>query len=279
MTTASPSQKADTTVVLTSCQRHDLLERTLNSFRTFNTDDRVGRIVVIEDGDGDPSAICRTFGAELIRTGTRIGQIAAIDRAYAEVDTPYIFHLEDDWEFYRTGFIERSRRILETDPSTLIVCLRAWDDTSGHPLSFRADDETFGVMMTNFRNVWHGFTFNPGLRRLADYKRIGSFSNQPVTVRVPHRKPTKGLQMKLEASQFYFKLGFRSVILDKTGFVKHIGWERHVSHPEDAAADPTRPAAPQPAPSPSIGGAVSRNALCPCGSGKRYKHCHGQWAS
>jgi preprotein translocase subunit SecA len=21
---------------------------------------------------------------------------------------------------------------------------------------------------------------------------------------------------------------------------------------------------------------VSRNALCPCGSGKKYKHCHGQ---
>jgi hypothetical protein len=22
--------------------------------------------------------------------------------------------------------------------------------------------------------------------------------------------------------------------------------------------------------------AISRNALCPCGSGKKYKHCHGQ---
>jgi hypothetical protein len=137
--------------------------------------------------------------------------------------------------------------------------------------------------MTNFRNVWHGFTFNPGLRRLADYKRIGSFSNQPVTVHVPHRTPTKGLQMELKASQFYFKLGFRSVILDKTGFVKHIGWERHVSHPDDAKADPTRAAASQPAsaPTPSLpnAGAMSRNALCPRGSGKRYKHCHGQWSA
>jgi preprotein translocase subunit SecA len=23
---------------------------------------------------------------------------------------------------------------------------------------------------------------------------------------------------------------------------------------------------------------VSRNAPCPCGSGKKYKHCHGQLA-
>ena len=23
---------------------------------------------------------------------------------------------------------------------------------------------------------------------------------------------------------------------------------------------------------------ISRNSLCPCGSGKKYKHCHGQLA-
>ena len=27
---------------------------------------------------------------------------------------------------------------------------------------------------------------------------------------------------------------------------------------------------------PSTWGRVSRNAPCPCGSGKKYKHCHGQ---
>lgn len=26
---------------------------------------------------------------------------------------------------------------------------------------------------------------------------------------------------------------------------------------------------------PSTWGKVGRNALCPCGSGKKYKHCHG----
>ena len=29
---------------------------------------------------------------------------------------------------------------------------------------------------------------------------------------------------------------------------------------------------------PSTWGKVSRNALCPCGSGKKYKHCHGKHA-
>ena len=33
------------------------------------------------------------------------------------------------------------------------------------------------------------------------------------------------------------------------------------------AIDPTRP---------ETWGRVARNALCPCGSGKKYKHCHGK---
>ncbi len=35
----------------------------------------------------------------------------------------------------------------------------------------------------------------------------------------------------------------------------------------EGAADPNDPA---------TWGRVSRNALCPCGSGKKYKHCHGK---
>ena len=35
-----------------------------------------------------------------------------------------------------------------------------------------------------------------------------------------------------------------------------------------------KPAAHNPA-DPSSWGKVQRNALCPCGSGKKYKHCHG----
>ncbi|MGO4287749.1 SEC-C metal-binding domain-containing protein, partial [Bosea sp. TAB14] len=28
---------------------------------------------------------------------------------------------------------------------------------------------------------------------------------------------------------------------------------------------------------PSTWGKVGRNEACPCGSGKKYKHCHGQY--
>jgi preprotein translocase subunit SecA len=39
------------------------------------------------------------------------------------------------------------------------------------------------------------------------------------------------------------------------------------SRRSDAELDPNDP---------STWGRISRNALCPCGSGKKYKHCHGK---
>jgi hypothetical protein len=212
----------DITVVVTSCGRYDLLSRTLTSFRKFNSDTNVSRIIVVEDGDGNPSAICDQFDATLIRTGARSGQIAAIDLAYSKVETPYIFHLEDDWEFYRSGFIEKSHKILDADPSTLCVWLRAWNDTNGHPLSFRSPGGAFGVLSVGFHDLWHGFTFNPGLRRLADYKRIGCFAD--------HVNPTHGGQVgEHSIGGVYYGMGYRAVILEETGYVRHIGLERRVT--------------------------------------------------
>ncbi len=213
---------ADTTVVITSCGRHDLLLRTLLSFRAFNTDRHTGDVLVVEDGEGDPSALCARFGARLLRIGKRVGQIAAIDLAYSFVTTPYLFHCEDDWEFYRAGFIERSRPLLESDLSAVCVWLRSWGDTNGHPLSFASPCRTFGVLAQDYLyagNAWTGFTFNPGLRRLSDYTRVGPFARLTADAGVP---------VEVAIGTHYRGLGFRSVILDEIGYVRHIGWGRHV---------------------------------------------------
>ena len=68
------------------------------------------------------------------------------------------------------------------------------------------------------------------------------------------------LRFEIEASIFYRNLGYRAPILDEAGYVRHIGNDRHVKHPDDAAND--------------LSG-VRRNAPCPCGSGLKLKHCHG----
>ena len=209
----------EVTVVVTSCGRHDLLEMTLDSFVKYNTYKKIREIIVVEDGDADPSAVCKKFGANLVRVGARHGQSYAIDLAYSFVRTPFIFHCEDDWEFYRGGFIEKSFDVLKSDPSCINVWLRAWSDTQGHPLHFKTEDRSFGVLSIGYNQAWGGFTWNPGLRRLADYNRIGPFS-----MKMGGNREMKESDVSLKC----IELGYRGVILDEDGYVRHLGHGRHV---------------------------------------------------
>jgi preprotein translocase subunit SecA len=55
------------------------------------------------------------------------------------------------------------------------------------------------------------------------------------------------------------------------------GGERSATRSDRKAPVQTRRGAGALNPSdPSTWGKVSRNAVCPCGSGKKYKHCHGK---
>ena len=101
------------TVCLTSCNRFDLLRRTLDSFFRFNTYG-IDAFYVYEDSDKDfPYKSDYPFVRWMGGDG-RVGQIEAIDRLYEKVESDYIFHCEDDWEFMRGGFIEASLEILST---------------------------------------------------------------------------------------------------------------------------------------------------------------------
>jgi hypothetical protein len=230
----SPAERtsAPITAVLTSCGRQDLLECTLETFFSFNTMP-LERMIVIEDGPaGANAALMRKFRhlpIEWWGTEWWVGQINAIDSAYASIDTDYIFHLEDDWEFYASGFIEKSLRVLEADPHCLQVWLRALDDTNGHPVA--PETELVGGipcrrMEKGYLGTWHGFSFNPGLRRHADYLRIGSFGHH-----AGHDKRHPGIS-EGAISRIYDELGFHAYILadgDGQGYVRHIGWGRMVS--------------------------------------------------
>jgi hypothetical protein len=222
----------DITVVVTSCNRHDLLERTLESFLLYETERRIARILVAEDGDADPAKVCRKFGADYFLTGKRLGQVGLIDQAYAKVDTPYIFHLEDDWEFLRPGFMEKSRALMERDPRIITVQLRPWQRSER--LTYLAPDRSWGLVHPAPDTPWHGFSFNPSLRRLSDYKLLGSFSQQRLTVPLKPLVSSAALPYEAEASDFYFRRGFYAAILDGAGYYRHIGEERHVTFERDS---------------------------------------------
>ncbi len=73
--------------------------------------------------------------------------------------------------------------------------------------------------------------------------------------------------------------------IDPTTGEDEFALEAASAGPAGATATATRPArSRKPAPAavnpadPSTWGKVQRNALCPCGSGKKYKHCHGAFS-
>ena len=220
------------TGVLTSCGRHWLLEETLASF--FRASSCVPhRVLVVEDGPEIPESVRRKFAHEAIdwlSTGTRVGQIAAIDYAYSQVKTPFIFHMEDDWQFYAPNFIERSFSILRRHRDCLQVWIRAINDTQRHPVDefVTTNGQTSWRRMTrdyDHRGIWHGFSFNPGLRRLADYVDIGGYGAH---VRFDPNHPGNA---ESTLGQIYRDRDFYSSILSDErglGYVRHTGDHAHV---------------------------------------------------
>jgi FkbM family methyltransferase len=228
------------TMVLTSCGRPDLLERTLDSFLRYNTAS-VSEVVVIEDGDSsDIQPLMKKYESESFRwltTDVRIGQIAAIDIAYATVNTEFIFHCEDDWEFTAPGFIEKSLKVLRHNDSILQVWIRALDDTNTHPILdylLMAEEVPYRLLKWDHdggdTRIWHGFSFNPGLRRRRDYRLLGSFALLDPT------RSKRGYEVEMAAAEFFRQRGFFAAILADEkgkGYVRHIGDGRHVLEPVD----------------------------------------------
>lgn len=210
---------SDVTLVITSCGRHDLLKRTLESFVLANTYPIAKTIIVEDAGLEAPNWLTFSSLGEIvwIKNKRQRGQIWSIDRAYSEVTTPYIFHCEDDWQFDRTlagNFIAESRDILEADKKALQVWIRS---DAGHPV--HSDDSyELPYMDQDWNEGWMGFSFNPGLRRLSDWQRIGSYGKH-----VGYNPQYCG---ELELNHLYGSLDYICPFL--RGIVTHIGGQAHV---------------------------------------------------
>lgn len=226
----------DVTVVITTCGRTDLLEQTLESFFKFNTYP-IEKVIIIED-----SGKTQDFGKvrqlvpcelEIIVNEENIGQVASIDKAYANVKTDYIFHCEEDWEFFDSGFIEKSFEILETNNKLITVWLRGYNDTKNHAIMINEcfdlpNGDHYYLMDGKRKKHWCGFTWNPGLRRTEDCMLFHPYMTLEV------RKKKNGLKIlgEIDLSIYYQEAGYRAAITSKIeGYVRHIGGKRHVPLP------------------------------------------------
>ena len=206
------------TVVFTSCGRFDLLGKTIESFLKYNTYP-IEKYFIIDNStmfeayDNLINMFPNNENIEIIMNETNIGQVSSIDKVYKQINTEYIFHCEDDWEFFDQGFIELSLDVLEErkDVSNINIRVR-FDGERGsmHPITgnFKTKNNIiYHEYQINYLDEWHGFSWNPGLRRLSDYTKI---------------KPYKQYGNEQGVNKIMFELGYKAACLEKP-YCKHIG--------------------------------------------------------
>ena len=179
------SESSEITLMVTSCGRFDLLKRTLESFDRFNTAP-IREVFITEDSGDEAVRDCVPAHwrehTTCIVNNPKLGQLRSIDAAYAQIKTRWVFHCEDDWDFYRPGFIEDSQALLEADPQALQVWLRSFNhDLQVHsPYVFLNERQVLqGIafyQLGSHKPDWQGVSFNPGLRRLADYQQHAPYA-------------------------------------------------------------------------------------------------------
>jgi hypothetical protein len=219
----------DVSICLTSCGRWDLLEKTISSLVTYWDGEPPAAFYINDDSGWQNPTIVKELDRFLMRhwqimadwTFTkREGQPQAIDKTYQLVQTKYIFHCEDDWEFYNTGFIADSRSVLETEPKCACVWIRHPNDRNGHNVlpgvKLTKQGVRYQQLAHRFKGDWHGMTWSPGLRRLSDYIAMGKFSDMCEWRSNDHIISEKQYNKK------YYEAGYVGMCLCR-GFVKHIG--------------------------------------------------------
>lgn len=267
-----PSDLKTVSVVLTSgslrnpATRKEIFLNTIQSFLKFNTYP-IEKFIITEDS---PCAASLDHIIELltknrlieevvlIDDGKNRGQVYRIDQSYSLVESDFIFHCEEDWEFVKLGFIETSLDVLNDD-NIFSVYLhgyhgyisrlfgdRGYSVMDAPHLSFKNSEEPFMVLDSteyntsqykypffavnkqkfkkikkNWNSVFAGFSFNPGLRRLKDYQAVESYSSLlDKTDRVPEWDP--GTEVEIVAGQHYSDEGFDFAVT-KEKYVTHIG--------------------------------------------------------
>jgi hypothetical protein len=202
---------------LTSCNRPHLLRKTLESFVKYNTYP-IEYGVIVEDsglqGINDFAHSIVPFPLKIVYADARRGQMKSIENGLQYLNTDYVFHCEEDWEFYGYGFIEESMRILKKNSKITSVWLRSQEDIkTRYNMPISAYDDYY-IVGPNIGN----FSWNPGLRTIEVQKMFTPYGEDKLLTICEG-----GLDRAFRA------LGMMSAMPPRVeGYVRHIGWDDHV---------------------------------------------------
>lgn len=176
-----PQSPLPITLCLTIGGRPDHLQRTLASLPDSG---RFAAVIAVNDfGDEASNTVFRAAfpSGQLIVPGCHLGHHRAVDQLYQRVQTPYVFHCEDDWLFVRSLDWWQVIKLLERNAEISQVCLRDVEDF-GMPDAERQqvriveDGEISYLRLDQAEPKWHGYTFNPHLAPLKLWRDLGGFS-------------------------------------------------------------------------------------------------------
>jgi hypothetical protein len=222
---ASIAVPSEVTICLTSCGRPDLLRRTLDSFHRFNPG---GELIISEDS-ADAAMIAEIAAghptASILSGPARIGQMRSIDRLFAEVKTPYLFHLEDDWLFDGPVNWRATIALLASRDEVANVAVRAFSEIK-EKYRRRSDavtleGENFRLMHRDAHPEFFGWSNGPGLMRTALYASYAPFG-----------------RMRHDQMSALIKRDGRREAYVLPGVAHHLGQSRNVK-------DPTTPPRPK----------------------------------
>jgi hypothetical protein len=217
----------EVTLFITSCGRPELLKRTLESFVKFNTYP-IKEAILCEDS-GIPNIVdfvttILPFPVLFCYNQKRIGQMKTIEKYTQLIKTPYVFHLEDDYEFFDSGFIELSFQIMDSDPKISQVLLE--DEQHGYfkvdignPLCYKIlTDNPLRVEANNGDGALNIFSWRPSLKRIEIQK-----------LRMPYELWDDEYTIELEINKRgYYAVITKNVKNGITGFCHHIGINHHI---------------------------------------------------
>jgi glycosyltransferase involved in cell wall biosynthesis len=202
---------SDITAFFLSCDRLHLLSTAVSTF--LSTSKEKVKLVICDDS-GNPAVykqLLKDYGKEfdILCFPENRGQWEAFDFMTSYCFTKYIFYVEDDWEFYKDGYLQLSKEILESNREIGTVDLsdRRYPDLGDQG---QATDKF--IWKNNWRisdNHWYwcGWCGSPNLKRREDLIWLGR---------------TACLAPEWVIDRKFYSMGLKSVYL-LDGYVKHLG--------------------------------------------------------
>lgn len=215
------------TVTMTMCKRYDLFRKTVSSFINCCEDlDLIDDWIVIDDNSSDSDREKAIMEFPFIRFVWKNisdkGHARSMNILRKMVQTPFIFHMEDDWLFYRKErYLSLCLKIIDENP-LYGQCLlnrsygereKCYDISCPSPMKFTHDNDRYyehtflaGKELEKFSSkkhcvYWPHYSLRVGITRKEIFDKVGEFNET-----ADH--------FEMEYAYRYSEKGYKTVFMD-----------------------------------------------------------------